>query len=126
LQAQDIYQQLQVIETFKPSEIYAILKGIPFYTLYAVHFFFLEQSRVMPIFDKHLLEWSKQKTFTKSSDLKKLGVPPGPLYKNIYRQLMSAWIDGEITSKEEELGLLENILAQYNKSGLLPSKQKPD
>lgn len=126
LQAQDVYQQIQEIETSKSSEIYAILKGIPFYTLYAVHFFFLERPRVMRIFDKHLQEWSKQKTFTKSSDLKKQGVPPGPLYKNIYRQLMSAWIDGEITSKEEELGLLENILAQYKKSGLLPAKQKPD
>jgi tRNA nucleotidyltransferase (CCA-adding enzyme) len=41
------------------------------------------------------------------NDLKKLGIAPGPRMKEILNRLLEARLDGEVTSKKEEEGLVE-------------------
>ena len=94
----------------KPSEIYTAFITVPNYTLFAVQFFFHNDPKVKQNIHLYLSEWSKLKPYTKGPDLKKLGINPGPIYKTIYRQLISAWVDGEIISKEEETDLLQSII----------------
>ncbi len=112
LQARELIEEIPQMLDKKPSEIYHSFKNVPNYTLYAVHFFFHDNHKVQQSINQYLNEWIKLKPYTKGSDLKKFGVNPGPVYKTIYRQLISAWVDGEIVSQEEENELLQSILVK--------------
>ena len=59
-----------------------------------------------------LITWRKIKPVTDGEDLQKLGIPAGPLYKNILASLRSAWLDGEISSVEQEREYLRKLLEQ--------------
>ncbi len=48
------------------------------------------------------------------NDLKRMGIAPGPRIKEILRQLHEARLDGKVTSKKEEMGLVEGWLGKSN------------
>jgi tRNA nucleotidyltransferase (CCA-adding enzyme) len=54
--------------------------------------------------------WRHVKPRTTGNDLKARGLPPGPRYGEILTRLRAAWLDGEVTDKEQELALLERLL----------------
>lgn len=43
---------------------------------------------------------------TDGRDLKKMGLPPGPLYRDVLDAARDGWLDGTISSKEEEKALV--------------------
>jgi tRNA nucleotidyltransferase (CCA-adding enzyme) len=47
---------------------------------------------------------------TKGDDLKALGLPPSPRYKQILQHLRAAWLDGEVTNAAEEQALLAKLI----------------
>jgi tRNA nucleotidyltransferase (CCA-adding enzyme) len=61
---------------------------------------------------QYLYEWHKIVSFSTGHDLRKLGVPAGPVYKEILRTLRVAWLDGQIHSRDEEQNLLLKMLNQ--------------
>jgi tRNA nucleotidyltransferase (CCA-adding enzyme) len=67
----------------------------------------------------YITEWKFVKPTITGNDLKTRNLPPGPHYKEILYRLKSAWIDGKITSPEEESELLnkltQNYFRQYSK-----------
>jgi tRNA nucleotidyltransferase (CCA-adding enzyme) len=44
-------------------------------------------------------------------DLRSLGIPPGRIYQRILERLRTAYLDGEIESREDELALVASLLA---------------
>jgi tRNA nucleotidyltransferase (CCA-adding enzyme) len=44
------------------------------------------------------------------NDLKEMGVPPGPMYKEILDRVMKARLDNEVESRDDELGLARKAL----------------
>jgi tRNA nucleotidyltransferase (CCA-adding enzyme) len=46
---------------------------------------------------------SFRKTEINGNDLKKLGIPPGPVFKEILGRLLDLRVDGEIRSRKQEL-----------------------
>ena len=54
------------------------------------------------------------RTEVTGDDLKAMGLKPGPLYKKILRRLLYARLDGEVSSKAEELELVSRVLAEEN------------
>lgn len=62
----------------------------------------------------YLEKWRHIKPKTSGHDLKGLGLPPGPKYQHILRELRNAWLDREIKSEEEEKTLLEQLLSSVN------------
>jgi hypothetical protein len=44
--------------------------------------------------------------------LRELGVPPGPIYRQVIRTLRNAWLDGKISTPEQEKALLEEVLTE--------------
>ncbi|KUK46959.1 MAG: hypothetical protein XD73_0156 [Anaerolinea thermophila] len=115
-QARELIEKMPQLIDQKPSEIYYALKNVPNHTLFAVQFFFHDNHKVQQNINLYLSEWTKLKPYTKGTDLKKLGINPGPIYKSIYQQLISAWVDGEIISREEEADLLQSILTKSKKT----------
>ncbi len=48
-------------------------------------------------------------TKLKGDDLKKLGYPPGPLFKTMLQTLLTHTLDGKCTSREDEIALLQQL-----------------
>ena len=118
-QTRDLISTLPDLIHQKNSVIYNALKNAPNHTLFAIQFFFHDKPKILQIIDQYLLEWSKMKPYTSGSDLRKIGIDPGPVYKLIFQQLMSAWVDGDVISQSEEEELLKSIVAKLEKDGLL-------
>lgn len=64
--------------------------------------------------EEYLRRRETLKPATTGEDLKALGLPPGPRYREILGRLQNAYLDGEIASLEEERALLEKIVASQN------------
>ncbi|WP_305041794.1 CBS domain-containing protein [Geoalkalibacter sp.] len=61
-----------------------------------------------------------QKSLLGGGDLRSLGVPPGPRYREILQQLLLARIDGKVVSREDEVDLVRRKMARPNRSGTTP------
>ncbi len=61
-------------------------------------------------------EWKFIKPNTKGSDLKEMGLQPGPEYKSILSKIKAAMLDGEIANAEEEKSMLNDLIDEYKKS----------
>lgn len=46
------------------------------------------------------------------NDLKKMGIPPGPAYKDLLTRLRDARLDGVITNREQEIEWVKQVLAR--------------
>jgi tRNA nucleotidyltransferase (CCA-adding enzyme) len=56
-------------------------------------------------------EWRFVKPTLSGSDLRDItGIKPGPIYGRLLGRLRAAWLDGEISSPEEEMALLRRLL----------------
>ncbi len=63
----------------------------------------------------YINEWQHIKPITKGSDLKAMGLQPGPEFKIILGQIRAAMLDGKIKNVDEEKALLNELLdEQYN------------
>ncbi len=94
----------------KPSGWVDRLEDVPELAVYAVSLSVEGETR--QALRNYLETWRHVKPNTTGYDLKELGLPPGPKYQNILRELRNAWLDGKIKSGEEENGLLERLLSK--------------
>ena len=93
----------------KPSEVVIRLEGIEPLAVYA-NYLASEDETVRDIFWNYVSRWHKVFPKTDGHILQQLGIPPGPIYRQILQTLRSAWLDGTIGSPEEEDTLLEQLL----------------
>lgn len=54
--------------------------------------------------------WRQMQPLTNGNDLQKMGIARGPVYRWILESLKAAWIDGHITSKDEEDRFLADLI----------------
>ncbi len=52
------------------------------------------------------------------NDLKQMGIPPGPIYRDIFRQIRAARLDGELTKQEEEITFVKAWIQNHNDTAL--------
>lgn len=109
LRACETCDEEDVLQTGKPSEIADQLKYIPPLTLYA-HYLMAKDEKVKESFYRYINEWRHVKPHTNGHDLRQKGIPPGPLYREVLDGLRDAWLDGEVSSQDEEQTLLEKLL----------------
>ncbi len=103
-----IFAALLTFADLKPSQCVARLDDLPLTAVSVVALVAQGQSR--QVLEKYLSEWRHVKPKTTGDDLKNLGVVPGPKYQEILSRLRVAWLDGEVSSENEEKRLLENYL----------------
>ncbi len=60
----------------------------------------------------YLTRWRHIHPRANGHTLRERGVPPGPIYKTVLRQLRAAWLDGEIGSEAEESDYLDQLLRE--------------
>ena len=50
---------------------------------------------------------------TDGRDLKKMGLAPGPIYRDVLDAARDGWLDGTLSSKEEEQTLVAHLVNEY-------------
>ena len=62
------------------------------------------------ILSSYLSEWRNIRANYSGIDLRKRGIPPGPVYKQILFNLRSAWLNGQVHSVDEESELFNCLV----------------
>jgi tRNA nucleotidyltransferase (CCA-adding enzyme) len=107
----ELRQELATFYSAEPSRIVTRLESVPALARYAIY---LTSSNpaARDLLEKYTYSWQKISSCTSGNDLQALGLPPGPIYRQILEQLRSAWLNGIINSREQEQVLLENLLRE--------------
>lgn len=118
-----LWHDLSKITAEKPSEIVDRLQKAPMLAIYGLYIA-TDDDSARQIFQAYAQKWRFVTPHTNGHDLKEFDLPPGPLYNEILTDLRSAWLDGIISSPEEEQRLLKQIIAKA-KSGNQTSRVTP-
>jgi tRNA nucleotidyltransferase (CCA-adding enzyme) len=107
-----LWKELPGLRGASPSLTVSRLDGTPPLVLYAA--FKMQPSlEVQHMLDSYVRLLRHVRPYTTGEELRALGVPPGPAYRAVLEGLRAAWLDGKITSKNEEQDMLRQLLAQY-------------
>ena len=110
-----LWADLPTLVGNKPSEYTARLENTLTAAIYAI-FSACEDEDLKNNLLTYISDWQYISQKTSGHDLQARGLRPGPHYKEIFTTLRNAWLDGEISSENEEISLLEEIVAQLPKS----------
>lgn len=115
VKAQQARKNIAKIIGKRPSEITEYLDTLPPHVIYILYHT-IENELILNLIDKYISHWKKVKPITSGEDLRKIGIPAGPIYKKILSRLRKAWLDGEINNIEHEYILLDTIIESMNKN----------
>ena len=111
--AKKLKEDLPSLMEASPSQLTARMEQAPLAALYALSLFNLPADACQKI-DQYLTTWRKIWPVTTGNDLLRMGIQPGPMYREILSSLRKAWLDGIITTYDEEIQLLESLLQKIS------------
>lgn len=93
----------------RPSQIVDLLERIDdgVYSLAAL--LWSDNALLIDRFTNYLHNWQHVRSHLRGNDLRDLGIPSGPIYAQILRDLRNARLDGELTSREDELAWVQAL-----------------
>ncbi len=106
--ASNLRDDLPSLVGSKPSVWVDRLEDVPDLAIYAVSLSVKGEAK--KTLRSYLENWKHIEPKTTGHDLKARGLPPGPKYQSILRQLRNAWLDGKVKSEKEEVELLEQLM----------------
>ena len=87
------------------------LESVPVLALCALQSFNLP-GPLCQMIERYLVDWQHVQPITDGAALNKLGVEPGPVYKKVLEGLRADWLDGKISTYEEERVRLAQLLSE--------------
>ncbi len=100
---------LKLLDSEDPVRIYQLLKTLPIETLILMMIFAEKwQKKAISLF---LTKLRFIKPLIKGEDLKKLNIPPGPIYSKIFEKIMDEKLRGSLQSKDEEIEFVKNFMS---------------
>ena len=99
----------QQLESMPPSQFTDTVQNLPeiaLYTLDCLH----ENQIIKQQIQNYLTIWRELEPFTTGETLKAKGIPPGPRYAAILKELKNAKLDGKISSQQQEFEYLDQLL----------------
>lgn len=102
-------RSLKSIRRGQPSTWVAHLDGQAALTVYVAYLAARRGQRKRMLY-RYLAEWRHVRPTMTGHDLHRIGLAPGPEYRRILGRLRDAWLDGLVTSQEEERRFLMKIL----------------
>jgi tRNA nucleotidyltransferase (CCA-adding enzyme) len=100
----------QIVD-LSPSQTVALLDEQPKLAL-LVCYHLAESSQVQEKITAYFEKWQKVQPKTTGHDLRKLGLSPGPHYRQVLSTLRAAWLDGKINTSAEEQALLSKLVSK--------------
>jgi tRNA nucleotidyltransferase (CCA-adding enzyme) len=108
-----LWANLPSLINTKPSELVAYLEKVSEAAIYAVYRA-TDNDEAKNNLYTYITDWQFVSQKATGNDLKALGVPPGPHYKEILTQLRNAWLDGEIASSKDEEYLMDRLIERFS------------
>jgi tRNA nucleotidyltransferase (CCA-adding enzyme) len=71
-----------------------------------------EDDEVKKYISLYFTQLQSVRSMITGKDLKEMGVPPGPRYREILDMVMKARLDNEVTSRDEELALVRKVIGK--------------
>jgi tRNA nucleotidyltransferase (CCA-adding enzyme) len=71
----------------------------------------IEEKAQKDVISRYIQVWRNISPTISGHDLRNQGIPPGPVYRNILEALREAWLDGDITTVEQESKMLEQLIS---------------
>ena len=96
--------------SLQPSQVTTLLDDKPTPAVHALWVCLLDSLLAKQRIERFMSEWRLFRPKTNGEELKRLGLPPGPIYRHILDQLRFGWIDGDIKSDAEEHNVLQALL----------------
>ncbi len=112
LSAMELWQGLDSLLVYKPSQITSRLDEMSPVALYAVYLA-NDREEIRTLLDTYINKWHPVTPSITGDDLLKLGIPPGPVYRHILNTLRNSMLDGEIRSTNDERRLLRELTAEH-------------
>jgi tRNA nucleotidyltransferase (CCA-adding enzyme) len=110
----DLRQMLsELARLSRPSAAYHLLQPYPARVL-AVNWIASEQEIVQQRLFSYQVEWRLMEPEITGDDLKAAGLKPGPLFGHLLSALRDARLDGQVSTRREEMALMETMLTQKN------------
>jgi tRNA nucleotidyltransferase (CCA-adding enzyme) len=109
ISAQELWQEISNLTAKKPSKIVARLDAAQPLAVYA-NYIASDDELIREIIRDYVFTWREVVPQTDGNKLRQLGIPPGPIYRQILQALRNAWLDGTIDSSEGEKSLLRKLL----------------
>jgi len=104
------------MDRLKNSTVYAILHDFDepaLFVLYVACDSWLVRKRI-ELYQRRLKDAAP---LVDGHALKAIGIPPGPVYRQIMERLRTAWLDGEVSDESGESALLEQLLDEFHRQG---------
>ena len=98
------------------SQVVMLLDNYPVPVIYAIWCLHHDET-VGEILKQYVTNWQHRKSRLDGRDLMRIGIPPGPAYREILGKLRAAWLDGRVQSEEEERYLLDQLAAEWKDRG---------
>jgi len=114
IEAKRLAAELPAMTDSSPSQATARLDETPLASLYVIHLLETGEAEQQMIYN-YLRTWRKIWPETNGNTLRQMGIAPGPQYRLILGTLRAAWLDGEVTSVEDEKQLLRKLTAEFIK-----------
>ena len=104
-----LWKEQETLRGEDVRSILSVLEGVHPLSLFAMVLFSADE-KIRRNIESYLNDWVKVKCLIDSQKLKKIGIPPGPLYRKIFSELRFAKIEGKVRTEEDELKLINEIL----------------
>jgi tRNA nucleotidyltransferase (CCA-adding enzyme) len=104
----------------KPSEFVETFGDASEDALFAIWLGMQDQEECRIALSNYMSEWRYVSPRSTGDTLRELGLPPGPVYREILSKLRGAWLDGEITDPEQEVSLLNKLVKVFQDDSKSP------
>jgi tRNA nucleotidyltransferase (CCA-adding enzyme) len=116
LLVRDLRQRLpELAGLSRPSATYHLLQPYPPRVL-AVNWIASERGAIQHRLFSYQVEWRLVEPEITGDDLKAAGLEPGPLFGHLLSTLRDARLDGEVSTRREEMALVEALLASQDRT----------
>jgi len=110
LAARQLWADLSGLIDAPPSKVVDRLESVPLPAIYAVYLA-CDQPEQRSVLWNYAARWRQVSSTLSGHDLRARGLAPGPAYKEILKKLRNAWLDGDVSTMEQEAKLLETLIA---------------
>ena len=108
----DTWLKLRELLAESPSQVVVRLESVPVVSLYALYLLY-PTGEIRRLLQEYALHWKNIQPKTDGDALRILGIPPSPAYHQILNTLRGAWLDGKISTDQEEKALLQDLIKSY-------------
>jgi tRNA nucleotidyltransferase (CCA-adding enzyme) len=109
--------------TAQPSEIVSRLDSVPQVVLYIINRMD-PPGEIRYLIQRYIFEWQKVRPLTNGKTLRSMGIKQGPIYSQILCELRNAWLDGKISSIDDEKVLLAKMVEQNSLGAVAASGEQ--